>query len=72
MNFLLARGKAPGKFEAIAAQGINRPKMTIAVRVVGLMRPRPPAPEDRDLVLLRNAEFQIMLTELRYPPIRYL
>jgi len=42
------------------------------LRVVGLMQRRPRALEDRDVVLLRNAEFQIMLCELRYPPIRYL
>jgi hypothetical protein len=28
--------------------------------------------EEPDVVLLRNAEFQIMLTELRYPPIQHL
>ena len=73
MNFLLALGKAYRELEAIAARGIRRPIMKIAeLRVVGLMRRRPRALEDRDLVLLRNAEFQIMLCELRYPPIRYL
>ena len=29
-------------------------------------------PAARDITLLRDAEFQIMLTELRYPPIRHL
>jgi len=73
MNFLLALGKAYRELEAIAARGIRRPIMKIAeLRVVGLMRRRLRALEDRDLVLLRNAEFQIMLCELRYPPIRYL
>jgi len=73
MNFLLALGKAYRELEAIAARGIRRPIMKIAeLRVVGLMQRRPRALEDRDLVLLRNAEFQFMLCELRYPPIRYL
>jgi hypothetical protein len=46
---------------------------TIAeLRFVCLMRRRAHAPEETDLVLLRNSEFQIMLSELRYPPIRYL
>ncbi len=53
MNFLLALGKAYRELEAIAAQGIRRPIMKIAeLRVVGLMRRRPRALEDRDLVLL--------------------
>jgi hypothetical protein len=70
---LRALGKAYRELEAIAARGIHRSMKTIAeLRVVCLMRRRAHAPEEPDLVLLRNAEFQIMLSELRYPPIRYL
>ena len=73
INFLLALGKAYRELEAIAARGIHRSMKTIAeLRVVCLMRRRAHAPEEPDLVLLRNAEFQIMLSELRYPPIHYL
>ena len=46
-------------------------KKIAELRVVSLMRRRAHAPEEPDLVLLRNAEFQIMLSELRYPPIHY-
>jgi hypothetical protein len=73
MNFLLALRKAYRELEAIAARGIHRSmKRIAALRVVCLMRRRTHAPEDPDLVLMRNAEFQIMLSELRYPPIHYL
>jgi len=47
-------------------------KRIAELRVVCLMRRRAHAPEASDLLLLRNAEFQIMLSELRYPPIHYL
>jgi hypothetical protein len=73
ISFLLALGKAYRELEAIAARGIHRSMKTIAERrVVCLMRRRAHAPEEPDLLLLRNAEFQIMLSELRYPPIHYL
>jgi hypothetical protein len=73
MNFLLALRKAYRELEAIAARGIHRPMKKISeLRVVCLMRRRAHAPQYPDLVLLRNAEFQIMLSELRYPPIHYL
>ncbi len=70
---LLALGNAYRKVEAIAARGMLSPLMQIPdFRIVGLRRRRPGTPEERDLVLLRNAELQIMLSELHYPPIHYL
>jgi hypothetical protein len=72
MKLLLALGKAYRELEAIAARGIHRAMKKVAeLRLVCLVRRRAHAPEEPDLVLLRNAEFQIMLSELRYPPIRY-